>query len=102
MKKQTSRQVDMENDDMRPEYDFAGMTGGVRGKYYEDYHAGHTVKIHQADGTTVVQVYKLEEGAVVLAPDVREYFPDSDAVNNALRALIALIPRERQATVEVQ
>ncbi|MFQ5344253.1 MAG: hypothetical protein ACE5F6_22145 [Anaerolineae bacterium] len=92
----------MENDDMRPEYDFASMTGGVRGKYYEDYHAGHTVKINQADGTTVVQYYKLEEGAVVLAPDVREYFPDSEAVNSVLRALIALIPRKRQATVETQ
>ncbi len=102
MKKQTSKQVDVKNDDVRPEYDFAGMAGGVRGKYYEAYHAGHTVKIHQADGTTVVQYFKLEEGAVVLAPDVREYFPDSEAVNNTLRALIALVPKKREATVETQ
>lgn len=102
MKKQTSERVDVENDEMRAEYDFASMAGGVRGKYYESYHAGHTVKIHHADGTTLVHYYKLEEGTVVLAPDVREYFPDSETVNNALRALIALIPRKREATVETQ
>ncbi len=96
MKKQTFEQVDMENNDMRPEYDFANMTGGVRGKYHEAYYAGHTVKIHEADGTTVVQHFTLEEGTVVLAPDVREYFPDSGSVNEVLRALIALIPQKRE------
>ncbi len=102
-KKQTSKQVDnVKNDDMRSEYDFSSMAGGVRGKYYEAYHAGHTVKIHKADGTTVVQHFKLEEGAVVLAPDVREYFPDSEAVNDALRGLIARMPRKRGVTVETQ
>jgi hypothetical protein len=43
----------------------------------------------------VVQHFKLEEGAVVLAPDVRDYFPNSDTVNQALRTLIRLIPRKR-------
>jgi hypothetical protein len=43
-KKEISEQV--ENDDMRPEYDFQSMKGGVRGKYYKAYRAGHTVKIH--------------------------------------------------------
>ena len=102
MKKQTSKQDDMGNDDMRPEYDFTSMAGGVRGKYYEAYRAGHTVKIHEADGTTVVQYFKPEEGTVVLAPDVREYFPDSETVNRALRTLIALIPKKRKAIVETQ
>ena len=78
--------------DMLPEYDF---TQGVRGKHYRAYQRGHTVKIRKTDGTTVVQHFKLEEGAVVLAPDVREYFPDSDTVNQALRTLIRLIPRKR-------
>ena len=32
-----------------------------------------------------------------LVPDVRRYFPDSDAVNAALRGLIALIPAKRRA-----
>ena len=32
-----------------------------------------------------------------LAPDVRRYFPDSNAVNAALRGLIALIPAKRRA-----
>ena len=92
MKKEISEQV--ENDDMRPEYDFQNMKGGVRGKYYKAYRAGHTVKIHQADGTTTVQQFQLEDGAVLLEPDVREYFPDSEAVNKALRCLIPLLPKK--------
>ena len=104
MKKQTSEPVavDVKRDDMRPEYDFASMSDGVRGKYYEAYRAGHTVKIQQADGTTVVQHFPPEEGIVVLAPDVQEYFPDSEAVNNALRALIALIPQKRGTVVKTK
>ncbi|PKO20902.1 MAG: hypothetical protein CVU38_17675 [Chloroflexi bacterium HGW-Chloroflexi-1] len=82
------------DDDMRAEYDF---TGGVRGKHYKALRDGYTVKIQQADGTTVVQHYKIENGAVMLDPDVREYFPDSNTVNNALRSLIALIPKKRKA-----
>jgi hypothetical protein len=34
---------------------------------------------------------------VILEPDVREYFPDSQAVNKALRALIALVPPKRRS-----
>jgi UDP-N-acetylglucosamine 2-epimerase len=34
----------------------------------------------------------MEEGAVMLAPDAREYSPDSESVNQALRGLIGLIP----------
>ncbi|OQB26924.1 MAG: hypothetical protein BWY10_01740 [Chloroflexi bacterium ADurb.Bin180] len=40
---------------------------------------------------------KPRAATVVLAPDVRLYFPDSDAVNRALRQLIRLIPRRREA-----
>ena len=75
---------------MRAEYDFSG---GVRGKHAAAYHEGHTVTIHKKDGTTIVQNFKLEEGAIVLAPDVREYFPDAESVNKALRALIAIAPK---------
>lgn len=80
---------------MLPEYDFKG---GIRGKHYKAYRRGHTVKIHKADGTTVVNYFTLEDGAVMLEPDVREYFPDSESVNKALRSLITLIPR-KQGTV---
>jgi hypothetical protein len=81
--------------EMLPEYDFSG---GVRGKHSRHYEQGHTVKTHKTDGSTVVQHFQLEEGAVLLAPDVREYFSDSDAVNQALRTLIGLIPRKRRRT----
>lgn len=79
--------------EMLPEYDFSGKKG-VRGKYYHAYQQGHTVRIHQEDNTIVTQYFTLEEGAVLLAPDVREYFPDSESVNQALRGLINLIPHK--------
>lgn len=90
MNKATSKSVNVENNDMRPEYDF---TGGVRGKHHKALGQGYTVKVHQTDGTTLVQHFKLEEGTVVLEPDVRKYFPDSEAVNTALRCLIPLVAR---------
>ena len=89
---------DPESEEMRPEYDF---TGGVRGKHYQGYQEGHSVVIHRSDGVTLVQNYTLEPGAVLLAPDVQEYFPDADSVNRALRQLIALIPKKRE-TVEAE
>lgn len=82
------------SDEMLPEYDFSRMKGGVRGKYYRAYRQGYTVTIHKADGTVEVQSFKPEAGAVVLDQDVRKYFPDAEAVNQALRSLIALIPQK--------
>ena len=78
---------------MRAEYDFSKMSGGVRGKYHKAYRAGHTVRIRKADGTTTVQHFSLREGAVMLERDVRVFFPDSEAVNEALRCLIPLVAR---------
>jgi hypothetical protein len=97
MKKRTSKSKATEPDEMRSEYDFKNMADGVRGKYYKAYRAGHTVKVHKADGTITVQHFKLEDGAVMLEPDVREYFPTSEAVNKALRCLIPLLPGKRRA-----
>jgi hypothetical protein len=79
--------------DMLEEYDFSSKKG-VRGKYYHAYQQGHTVRIHQDDGSIITRYFTLEEGAVLLAPDVREYFPDSESVNQALRGLIQLLPRK--------
>ncbi|MFO7599798.1 MAG: hypothetical protein R6X27_08325 [Candidatus Desulfacyla sp.] len=60
--------------EMLEEYDFSG---GVRGKYAKRY----------AEGANVV----------VIDPDVAEYFPDHDSVNDALRGLTAIIKRQRMA-----
>ena len=57
-------------DDMRPEYDFASMKGGVRGKYVNRYRAGTNL--------------------VLLDPEVAEAFPTDAAVNQALRALLSI------------
>lgn len=87
MKKDTFDLTD-ENNDMRSEYDFAN---GVRDKHHKALREGYTVQVHQSDGTTLVQHVELQEGTVLLAPDVREYFPDSETVNTALRCLIPLM-----------
>ncbi|MBU0701320.1 hypothetical protein KKE26_08540 [bacterium] len=99
MKKEISNQVGMDNDELRPEYDFTSMTGCVRGKYYKAYCAGHTVKIHKTDGTILVQHFKLEDGAVMIEPKIREYFPNAEAVNKALRCLIPLLPKRKSVRV---
>ncbi|MBI3913310.1 MAG: hypothetical protein HY327_03885 [Chloroflexi bacterium] len=100
MKKATTEQLKTADDEMRPEYDFRGA---VRGKFYKPLHEGYTVHIRKANGTTVVKHLKLEEGTVMLQPDVREYFPDSEAVNTALRSLITLMaqmPTESKSLIK--
>jgi hypothetical protein len=76
------------DDEMMPEYDF---TNGVRGKHYHAYRKGHSVIVHQEDGTTQVHHFTLQDGAVMLDPYVQQYFPDSDSVNHALRTLVELV-----------
>jgi hypothetical protein len=60
-------------DDLREEYEFTAeqLRGGARGKYAKRY----------AEGVNIVR----------LDPDVAEVFPDSEAVNQALRALVDII-----------
>ncbi|MFO8089592.1 MAG: hypothetical protein R6U13_07140 [Desulfatiglandaceae bacterium] len=65
----------MKNDpDMLEEYDF---TDGIRGKYAKRYEEGTNV--------------------VVIDPDVAEYFPDHESVNEALRGLTAIIKKQKRA-----
>ncbi len=59
---------EMEEDELRPEYDLSQLKGRVRGKYVERYRAGTNL--------------------VLLEPDVAAAFPDAKAVNEALRLLI--------------
>jgi len=40
-----------------------------------------------------------KEGVVILEPDVRSYFPDSESVNRVLRTLIKLIPTKKDAII---
>jgi len=57
-----------EEDDLRPEYDFSRLKGGVRGKHVERYREGTNL--------------------ILLDPDVAAAFPDAKAVNDALRSLL--------------
>lgn len=77
------------DEEMAAEYDFAS---GIRGKHAAAMHSGYTIVVHTGDGTSEVREIAPRPGMVVLDPDVRDYFPDSDAVNRALRGLIQLIP----------
>jgi len=68
----------MNNDpDMLEEYDFSK---GIRGKYAKRY----------AEGTNVV----------LIDPDVAEFFPDHDTVNDALRSLIRIIKKRQNGFAE--
>jgi hypothetical protein len=57
-----------DDDDLRPEYDFASMKGGVRGKYFARLRKGSNL--------------------VLLEPDVAAAFPTGGAVNEALRGVL--------------
>ena len=65
-----------ENDDLRPEYPAELIRSGIRGKYAK----------------------RLKEGSnvVVIDPDLSDAFPNSKAVNEALREY--LTSQERAAT----
>lgn len=68
--KKTSRARRVADDEIRPEYDFSR---GRPNPYAAQFQAGVTV--------------------VTLDPDVAESFPDSAAVNDALRALVRIANR---------
>ena len=55
-------------DELRPEYDFANMPGGVRGKYFQRYRQGTNL--------------------VLLDREVSEAFPNDEAVNETLRVVM--------------
>jgi hypothetical protein len=94
MKKTTIKVREVEDNDMRAEYNFRG---GVRGKHYRAMQAGYSITIHKANGTTLVKDVMPKEGAVILEPDIHAYPPDSDSVNKTLRCLIPLLPPKRRA-----
>ena len=85
-------------DNMLPEYDFKGKKG-VRGKYTNALKQGYSIRVTNGDGTVTVKQFVLRENAVVLDPDVKIYFPDSESVNQALRSLIKLIPKKAERQV---
>ena len=64
------KKVAKTQDELKSEYDFDSMPGGIRGKYTARYQQG-------------VNIVKLDE-------DVSAAFPDAKTVNDALRSLIRL------------
>jgi hypothetical protein len=78
-------------DEMKSEYNFSD---GVRGKHHRAMQQGYTVTIHRLDGTTEVRQFNPQADVIILDPDVREFFPNSESVNHALRTLIQLVPQK--------
>jgi hypothetical protein len=81
-------------DDLREEYDLSQLKNPVRGKYYQQYRKGHSVTIHHEDGTKTVEHFPARNDVIILDPDVKKYFPNSESVNSTLRSLIKLIPQQ--------
>ena len=98
LKKKTNKS---QPDDMLPEYNLEGKKG-VRGKYAKALQKGYSVRILNEDGTVTVQDFIPKENAVLLDPDVKPYFPDSESVNRTLRSLIDLIPEKKARGVAEQ
>jgi hypothetical protein len=67
-----------QSNEMRAEYDFASMKGGVRGKYAKKYRAGSNL--------------------VLLDPELHKAFPTDESVNRALRAVLAITKDVRTIT----
>ncbi len=63
--------------ELRAEYDFSSMQGGVRGKYVRRYRAGTNL--------------------VLLDPEVAKAFPTDTAVNEALRTVLRVATTHRRA-----
>lgn len=84
-------QQNEEYGDMLPEYDFSQ---GIRGKHFREYQQGYTVTITHPDGTQTVEQAAPGPDMIVLDPDLRQYFPDSETVNRTLRTLLTIIPVE--------
>ena len=100
-KTQTAKPQKNHSDDLRPHYDFdytkakPNRFAKARNGKARVSRQRHKVTIHKSDGTSEVRYVRSDEDAVILEPDVRKYFPNSAAVNKALRGLIALAPRKR-------
>ena len=72
------------DDDLRPEYDFANMTGGVRGKYVD--RLSETQREGYRSGTNVV----------LLEPHIAAALPTAESVNEALRILLNIAQRQQK------
>ncbi|MGL5080806.1 MAG: hypothetical protein ACRC8A_04915 [Microcoleaceae cyanobacterium] len=78
MKKEIKNEME---DELRPEYGFAQMKEGVRGKSVERYRAGKNL--------------------VLLDPDVAQAFPNDATVNEALRLLVQVAQRQQPNVDEI-
>ena len=82
--------------EMRAAYDLTTKVG-VRGKYAARMAQGYQVVVTHPDGTTTTTQHA-PTTVITLDPDVQAYFPDAIAVNQALRALISILPMIQHPT----
>ena len=67
--KKDSNDQNIDDEELRPEYELSQLKGGVRGKYADRFNR--------------------RTNLALLASDVRQAFPTDDAVNQALRTMMA-------------
>ncbi len=79
--KRSVKCMSKKTEEIRDEYDFSK---GVRGKHAKSLAHGHTTIIHKSDGSTTIR----ESRPIILEPDLQMRFPNSQAVNKALRSLL--------------
>jgi hypothetical protein len=85
MKKNNNKKKTSKKNDLRIDYDFASLPGGVRGKHAKAYRSGTNI--------------------AVLADDVASAFPTDDSVNQALRVVMQAaeaIPKKRKLAKKSQ
>jgi hypothetical protein len=76
------KKMNSKSNDLRPEYDFSTMKGGVRGKYAKRFRGGSNL--------------------VLLDPELSKAFPTDEAVNQALRAVLNLTKALHQPKTPVR
>ncbi len=78
-KKENIMKVMSNDPDLLEEYDFSK---GIRGKYAKKYKKGTNV--------------------VIIDPEIAEFFPNENSVNDALRSLIPIIKKREKRIAEQQ
>ena len=90
MSKNRKSQSKDEIEDMLPHYDFSK---GKHMGYHKKFSKGIAITILSEDDKPIRSKFMYPKGIIVLDEDVKNIFPDSKSVNDALRHIIAAIPK---------
>lgn len=80
-------------DHILAEYDFSN---GIRGKHYAKLQEGFTVTVYSPNKAVFQQNKKEKINYIKIDKDVSKYFHNSDEINNALRAILSVLPKKNK------